>query len=134
MRFVHFQSGFGNSEDVELSFSSPNAADWVVSFVATVPHHCESQRIVGDLFSCSLEAIDSESEPVPCGSEKELAIINALQLWADASLTTERQERLLTGKFPQMTSEAAMQRSVLWFIGALRERRLSHALSSDGPN
>jgi|SRR5882672_9354529 len=111
------------TEDVELVFEQDGDAEWAVSFVATVPHHCEASRVFGDLFDCPLAAIDHQSVPVARGSDREAEIIRRLRGWADVDMTPERQHMIRHGKFPRMTADVGLRRSILWLIDVLEERR-----------
>ena len=114
------------TEDVELAFERETGGEWVVSFVATVPHHCESVRVFGDLFECSLASIDHQSVPVVRGSNREAEIIHRLRAWADTDMTSDEQHAIRHARFPRMTAEVGLRRSILWFIGVLEERRQRH--------
>ncbi len=111
------------TEDIEVVFEEEGGNQWAVSFVATVPHYCESPRIFGDLFVCRLESIDDQSVPVARGSDREAKIIRRLRDWADGDMTPEQQHTLSHGKFPRMTADDGLRRSILWFINVLEERR-----------
>ena len=98
------------------------SADWVVTFVPTVPHGCEAVHLFGDLFDCCLRDINYDTKPIPIGSDTERAIINQLQAFADSHKSADEQHMLLHGKFPRMDGEMVGWRTMLWLIGALRNR------------
>ena len=122
LKYFNFGSDRPN-DDIEISLSESESEDWIISFVATVPHGCESRQIYGDLFSCSILDINDETEPVICGGELEGNIIQKLKNWADDTLSPERQHNLLNCTFTKMTQEMVWQRDVLWFIQVIENRR-----------
>jgi len=111
------------TDDLEVVLVQLNGEQWVMSFVATVPHSCESPRVFGDLFECGLEDIVHETVPVVKGSQRELAIIHKLKEYANTAMTSDEQQRLLHSMFPRMTAKMADHRTLLWLIGVLEERR-----------
>jgi hypothetical protein len=116
------------TEDIEVAFDLDGGGEWVVSFVATVPHYCESEKIFGDLFDCPLAAIDHQSVPVGISSVKEAEIIRRLRTWADKNIPPEQQHTLRHARYPMMSAEIGLQRQILWFISALEERKQRNGL------
>jgi len=111
------------TDDLEFVLERPDGELSAVSFVATVPHHCESSKVFGDLFDCHLNDIETETLPVIRGSNRELAIIRRLKDYADATMSADEQYSLLHARFTQMSQSMCDHRTLLWFIGVLEERR-----------
>jgi hypothetical protein len=111
------------TDDIEVILENSEKDSWVVSFVATVPHYCESPRVFGDLFDRRLEEIDSETLPIARRSNRELEIIQRLRDYANTTMTSDEQHRLLHAKFPGMSETMVAHRTLLWLLGVLEERR-----------
>ena len=107
---------------LEILFRERDGGFWCVSFVCTVPHHCEEPMIYGDLYERRVLEIDSETVPIERGSKDECRIITRLQQWVTDEIPADEQRSFRHSKFSRMTQRMVQYRMLLWFIDVLHAR------------
>jgi hypothetical protein len=109
-------------EPIQYVFRDSDA-DWVVSFIPTVPHGGEAEHLHGDLFDCRVRDITYDTTPIPIGSDAERTMIERMQHFSDSHKTPDEQHALRFDTYPRMDGEMVGWRYLLWFIAALQTRR-----------